>query len=193
MARKLEEKKIELHVVYVSGGSDSIQKVFDESNYDEIEGVESSLETSFGSDDFGIDDIWVDGVSVNLKWENILVEKGRLNLELVSKIFEGGEEEFVKMQFLSDTGFDITPSNLEEVYLYDARSDNWVEGNFKSLYPDGWLEEQSEDLFSDLIKALDKVNGQSYFDWARLFSDEEVNGGFNSLRIGDYFVWSYNV
>lgn len=184
-------KKITINVVYVSGVQDAV-KAYNEKNYRDIEKIEDSLEDVFGSDDFGIDDVWVDGVKLDVDWKNLLQYRGRLNVDLVEKIFEEDTDEMlVKMQFLNSQGFDIDEDSLDEVYVYDAKRDDIVEGNYGNKYPEGLIDEWAQDYYSDLYKLLEKYGSESYFDWASLFSDNEVNGEFSGDFIGDYYVFKY--
>jgi len=195
--KKLQESNhIIVNVTYVSG-TESITKEYTERNYKDINKIEKSLQDTFESDDYGIDSIWVEGGNfslLNLDWVSILTTKGLLNIDLIDTIFEEDSVElFVKMEFCSEENYDITPDSLEELTVYKAHNDTIVEGNFKLSYPEKLLDEWVETYYPDLLKALEKANGDSYFDWARLFSDNEINGVFKGAFIDDYYVYTFNV
>jgi len=174
------------------------------SDYKEFEkkykDVVKEFQSRTGSDDVWVDQIWVDRGPLStikgINWDQILLTgngSGGLNKKMLQQVLEG-EDVAIKIAFLNDTGYDVTENNLEDAQVYDASGDRLVDGNFGSRFPEGWLDEQSETYYSSLIKELEKVNGDSYFDWARLFSDDEANGGFVSSFVGDdYFVWSTSV
>jgi hypothetical protein len=195
--KKLQESNhISISVVYVSG-TESITKEYTERNYKDIDKIEKALQDTFESDDYGIDSIWVEGGNfslLNLDWVSILTTKGLLNTDLVDAIFEEDSVElFVKMEFCSEENYDITPDRLEELTVYKAHNDFMVEGQYGSVYPQGVVDDLVEIFYPDLLKALKKANGESYFDWGKLLSDNEINGVFKGSNIDDYFVYTFNV
>jgi hypothetical protein len=181
--------KLQVIATYVSGDN-SVTVSYDEKNYENVKEIEASLETSLGSDDYWIDDLWVEGSNLKVEWKDILADT-RIKADMLSHVFENDEEFFVKVAFLTDRQYDIDENILEEVTVYNASKDRWIEGNYKSEYPDGLLEEWAETFYPDLLKELEKANSETYFDWARLFSDNEVNGDFDSMRVDTYFVYMY--
>lgn len=184
--------KIQVFVVY-AGGVNTNTVIYTDKNYSDVENIEASLENVLQTDDYGVDDAWVEGVKVSkINWKEVLTAGGgRIDPERLALVFEDDEEFFVKLEFLQRAGYDVEDVDLDEVIVYDASKDRKVEGNYNSEFPDGLLDQWSEEFYPDLVRALEKANGDSYFDWARLFSDNEVNGDFNSEWIDDYFVYMY--
>jgi hypothetical protein len=198
--KNLKESKNDVKIVIVFvNAMDSVTKTLTSKNYD-FETIREEAQEEFlaidpnASDDFWIDDLWVEGLDIDkIDWKEILQgKKGDLDQGKVDKLFEMDDiEEFaIKLQFIKNQGFDIDDFEdlVDDIYITDA--DDMQEGNFKQFYPYSWLQEQAEAYYPELLKALEKSNGESYFDWARLFSDNEVNGDFRSEEIGNYFVWS---
>lgn len=202
-AEKLQESKSDLvfAVVYVNS-MDSATVKLDYKSSQDISKLEKQAHELLlkqdpnASDDFWIDDIWLErgDTSEEADWRTILTDGGsRLDEDMVEKVFDEPEVG-IKIQYLIKVrGFRANEIQkyLDDVYVYDASRDRIVEGNHGAKYPDGWVDERAEELYSDIIKVLEKYNAESYFDFAALISDEEVNGGFDSTWIGDYFVYMY--
>lgn len=155
--------------------------------------VVKKFKDATGSDDVWIDQIWVDRgplSKLKIRWEDILLSggKGGLNKDTLEMIMED-EDAGIKIAFLNDYGYDIESDRLEETQVWDASGDRPVDGNHGAVYPDGWVDDQVETFYSQAYSALEKINAEGYMDWARLLSDEEVNGGFTSGWVGNYFVW----
>lgn len=131
------------------------------------------------------------------KKETIKKKKESANRKAKARLKErlsDQEEEMIKTKFLENNGFVPDPGMMEEVYVYGKVSPRDLkEGNFKKWYPEKWLEDQSDDFYPNLVRELEKANAETYFNWAGLFSDEEINGNFNSDVINGVFVWSYMV
>jgi hypothetical protein len=184
--------KIRVLAHYVSS-MNSFTLTFDEKNFDQVAELEDSLEVPLQTDDFALDQVDVDGVDIKgLDWNDILIDGYRMNEEVLASLFEEGEEYFVKLSFVVQSGYDIGKIDLEDIYVYDASKDNKVYGNHSSEYPDGLIDEWAEIYYPDLQAELQKAKADSYFEWARVFSDNEVNGDFTCEWIGDYFVYMYN-
>ena len=196
MRRIYESSKIEFQVVFVSSIGSYVYYI-NEKNYKDIDKIYKIAYDEISKDEGApVGEIWIDDIEAEgfkkadkIDWKEILTDKkGILNPEMFEKVFE--DENFVlKYQFCILEGEDIEDIDLEDIYVFDAKRSNFKEGNFHKKYPDDWLDEMSQELYPDLYKSLEKVNGDSYFDWARLFSDSEANGNFDSEIIGDYFVW----
>jgi hypothetical protein len=198
MKRRITESHdLEFDIVYVNA-TDSITVKFGHKESKDVEKFELKVyedmlkQNAYAPDDFWIDDAWVakGNVPDGIDWKEFLGDT-RLDQDKVDLIF-GDPDVAVKLQFLKDAGYggkDDIEGMLEEVYVTDA--DDMKEGNFKQFYPYSWLEEQSENFYPALVKELGKANAESYFDWARVFSDNEVNGDFTSGVIGKHFVWMY--
>lgn len=202
-AEKLQESKSDLvfAVVYVNS-MDSATVKLDYKSSQDISKLEKQAHELLlkqdpnASDDFWIDDIWLErgDTSEEADWRTILTDGGsRLDEYMVEKVFDEPEVG-IKIQYLIKVrGFRANEIQkyLDDIYVYDASRDRIVEGNHGAKYPDGWVDERAEELYSDIIKVLEKHNAESYFDFAALISDEEVNGSFDSTWIGDYFVYMY--
>lgn len=200
---KLDEKKIEeshdlvFQVVFVNSTDSVVVNV--DSRHSDLDKLRNEVHKEFlkqdpnASDDFWIDDISLEKGShelMKLDWNKILNAGGNIDEELFEMILEDPDNA-IKIQYLVSQGYDVDEDTLEEVYVYDASHDRQVEGNYKALYPEGWIDEVVENFYSDLQKELQKYNAEGYMDFASLISDNEVNGDFDSSWIGDYFVYRY--
>jgi len=197
MKKLIEQKDLSVKVVYVTSNYSKTVE-FNEKNYDEYSKVMKDLEQEFmakaQTDDFWIDDVWIDGLDISgIDWKDFFEGRDRgFDPDKLELVFEGDVEEFaVKVQFLKNQGMDISDDNINEVIVF-GESNRTVEGNFKAIYPEDFVDNFLEDYYPDLLQALEDSNSNSYFDGARLVSDVEANGGFHSDWIGDSFVYSYN-
>jgi len=198
MKRITESNKKEIFVVYVSSIGSSIQ-VVTEKNYSDVEDIFDAawddIEKQQGADlgEIWIDDCWVDGMDVpsGIDWKDLLTDKkGQLDPDMIEKIFEDN-------YFAIKAGFIIEKQGkgtnieeyLDEVQVYDAKRDNWVKGGYDNMYPEDWMLDYVEEMYPDLYKLLDKYNSGSYFNWASLLTDNELNGDFSSSKMDDYFVY----
>jgi hypothetical protein len=182
--------KVKLSVSYESGVESQIV-IYDSKNYKDVSKIEDSLEDIFPSGDYGATNVDVMGIKSNIDFNSVFIgERSRLDQEMVTALFEedNPEELFMKLKYMEEYG----EMDLDDIYVVDASGETWEYGNYQTKYPESFVESQKEDKYSDLQKALEKQNAESYFDWARLISDDEINGGFSTEIYGDYFVYSYN-
>lgn len=147
------------------------------------------------SDDFWIDAVWAeDGVpEASIDWKEVIAPGGVLDQSMVDFVFESPEEFGVKVQFyMEHIDSRLNPSKLEEqleeITVYDASGEDWVEGNFGSRFPEDWLFEytQNSGNMTDFIET-----NWLYFEepFARIASDDEANGDFTSDNYGQMFVY----
>jgi hypothetical protein len=195
--------KKQIVVVYVSSIGSSTQYVT-EKNYKDTETIFNAAWDDIEKQQSDVGEIWIDSAWVeniespgDVNWKDIITDKkGQLDPTMIEKIFD--DDEFgIKAGFIingyGNLNSDILDKYMDEIIVYDAKRDNWEEGNYDTEYPEGWLEDYCEETFPDLAKALEKNEGQSYFDWARLVSDQEINGGLECKKMGDYFVYMLGI
>lgn len=203
--RRIKESKsnIEFMVVYVNSIDSATVKLNDR-NYNDVESLmEEAYKSLVASDPNASDDFWIDDIDVlkgdldpKIDWKMILTSGGsHLDQDMVDLIFEDPDVA-IKIEFLvknrGEKVKDIDESMLEDVLVYDASRDSIAEGNYSTKYPESWVYDQAENIYYDIYKILEKYNAIDYFDFARLISDDEINGGFDSGWVGnDYFV-TYN-
>ena len=156
------------------------------------EGLKDEFMEKAHTDDFWIDDMWTEDSDLPIDWMPIIAKGGIIDRVLLAEAFAGGDEFGIKTKFLSDGGCDITEESLGGVYVYDAGSENWVEGNWGVSFPDIWLYDTFGDMYPDEGMVILNWN---YFEVgaACVFSDDVPNGVAKYDRIGDYFVWAYDV
>jgi hypothetical protein len=194
---KLKESKKELVVVYVSSIGSSTQYI-DEKNYKKLDNIFDaawkdieSQQTDVG--EIWVDTIWTEGIEApdSIDWKALVVDKhGLLDSTIIEKVFK--DDEFaIKAGFIIDVAGKSVDINkyIDDVQVYDARHDDWIQGNYNSEYPESWLDEYVENVYDILYKEIEKVHAEGYFNWARLVSDKEMDGSFESSRMGDYFVY----
>ncbi len=203
-AKKPVEKKLEesdnlsFAIVYVNA-MDSAVVYLNERNADDIKAIRDKAYKMLlasdpnASDDFWIDDVWNEsGIDVDVDWKDILAPGGVLNEDMVDYVFDNPEEFGIKMQFYLDQGNNINPktidTDLEDIMIYDAGSERWVEGNYGTRVPEGWLENHVEE--NGWMTGIVEDN-YGYFEegFARVVSDYEPNGEMIMDKIGDYFVY----
>jgi len=188
--------KKKIVVMYVSSIGSSTQYV-DEKNSNDLDAIfdsawEDIRKQQIDVGEIWIDDIWVEGIESpgNINWKDILTDKkGLLDKKIIDKVF--ADDEFgIKAGFIIENAGSGTNINdyIDNVEVYDAKRDNWLIGNYGNNYPETWVEEYADNFFPDLKKQLEKVNGEGYFDWARLISDNQINGEFEADKMDDYFV-----
>jgi hypothetical protein len=188
-----EQKNITIHVVYVSGMSNSIQKTYDIKNYKNASKIEASLESEFNSDDYGIDEIWVEGLdNLDLNWTRLLESKGRLNIKMVETLFSSDATTvFAKLSFCEEMGYD-PDTVFDDLIVLEYRNKMYSVNDTKTWYPEEFVYELQENNFSDIEKLLSKHYASELFDWVEFLNVQEINGVFTSLVVtNNLFVYFY--
>jgi hypothetical protein len=199
--RLSENKNTEIVVVYVNA-SNSVTATLTNRNFSNVEAIEKGVQEEFlkldpyASDDFWIDQAWIEGKN-GMDITSLL--EGRLDQEIIDNIFEDEDEDWiVKATFLKNMSYNLDQISFDDIYTMDVKGEDRIEGNFNQKYPESWIWKQAEQIYSDLYKSLEKNNALSYFGayggaegFARMLSDNEINGEFKSDLINDVFVWTY--
>ena len=150
-----------------------------------IQDVKKEMKDQANTDDFWIDDIWYDGRKLpDVDWKEILSQGQGIDQELFELVLDDPDIA-IKMEFLKSYGYSINEETLDGVGVYDAGSENWIEGNWKVRFPENWLYDEFEKRFSREKFVMEHY---SYFEEgiARLFSDDKPNGVAYYDKINTY-------
>lgn len=182
--------------VWMNNGASETASFRDWKDFQKVDkDVRGKIEKQTGSDDIWIEEIWVDRgplTKMGLNWNDVFMPKGNMDKDLLEMVLSDPETA-VKIQFLNDYGYDITEEYLDDAMVYDARGERLVDARGGNRYPEGWLDDYVENVYSQAVSALEKIGADSYMQWEFVVSDEEANGGIQTGFVGDYFVWTYNV
>lgn len=184
-----EARSFYFEVVFITSNGNTTKRVDDKTNFRRLY---QEVQSELGTDDFWVDDAWVNGLSISgIDWVNIIAPNGMLDENFIDEVYNEPEYFTVKVQFCQNHGYDIDEERLDSIEVYDAKGENWVEGNWKVWFPEDWLADQFEMMYNtDII-----TNNWTYFvnGVAQLFSDDEPNGSAKYDRIGNFFVYTYEI
>jgi uncharacterized OB-fold protein len=192
---KIEEARDGFTIVWITSNYSVVKSgIMDQRSYDKAyNDTKKEMKEMADTDDFWIDDIWYDGKDMpsGINWKTVLLPKGQFNEDLLEQILTDSYLP-IKIQFLSNHGFDITEDNLDEVYVHDANGESWVEGHLRTWFPEDWL---YDDFEQNNSKEKFIVENWSYFKEgiAKVYSDMDMNGKATFDKIDDYFVYSYGL
>ena len=190
---------LEIQVLYVTSNHSVVVKVND-INHSDVAGIEEQVGKEMmeeaQTDDFWIDDAWVEKGDMEIANQTLIDiitggQGSRLNQDAVNQVFSDPEYP-LKASALVKWGYDVSQEAIDEIQVYKVGDESWIEGNFQEVFPDGWLYEEITNTMN--LPEWMETNYVYFEDgFARMLSDNVPNGDAKYDRIGDYFVYTYNV
>jgi len=190
--------------LYYKCGRNSMSVPFDIKKDNDIailqEAIRDRAKVRFGSDDCYIDDVQRTdgerGVYDGMDWAAIIAPHGYLEADNIDLLLSGDEYTPHKLQFLKDQGF----SGDEEELLLSMDTVEYVTlmaGNGSDVqYPENWVDAMVAQVpeWAALQAQMEDLLCDSYFEngFARMLSDKEVNGVFDSSIINGVFIVKWN-
>ncbi|MBD3216518.1 MAG: hypothetical protein GF311_28145 [Candidatus Lokiarchaeota archaeon] len=153
--RKLREQKFnyELYMTWYNPNYTSTM-VVNQRNAKDVDKMFKEVEKDFidktGSDDFWLEDVWLEGTKLNIKsnvLKSLISSRNKiLDFDKVKALFDSQEMLLLKVQFLSDNGYDINEDNLKEVPVYDnSKGKDLYAPRTQTRFPEAWVYEMFEE------------------------------------------------